>query len=200
MKRDQGRLDTLARRARFAALLPELRLRATRLIDENASVSPTSYDPTRTTASDGTSLWLEARATWALDRVLFRSEEVRIERLYTQRQENKQRRVQQVLRMLFRWQTAAVRLRDPAASYQECWAAWMHEQQAAAWLEILTDGWFSKWRRGRGLETNVDCASKALDGDAFHAPRRRWRSASRSTLPVPVRGSSDTISTRSGTM
>src|SRR5690606_41297240 len=63
-KLDEGeaRLDALASRARTSALLPELRLRATRAVDESESLSPTEYDPLRRTASGGTSTWFEARS------------------------------------------------------------------------------------------------------------------------------------------
>src|SRR5690242_8947790 len=71
----------MATRARWSAALPTLRLRALRLTSETASAVPTAYDPTRITSSGGASLWLEARASWALDRALFSEEEVRLARI-----------------------------------------------------------------------------------------------------------------------
>ena len=62
----EDRLDGLASRSRSSATLPELRLRAMRVIDEDEALSPTEYDPSRTTLSGGSSTWLEARATWKL--------------------------------------------------------------------------------------------------------------------------------------
>src|SRR4029079_3279914 len=59
-----SRVDALASPARAASLLPELRFRVSRLVDEGQALSPTEYDPGRITATGGTSLWLEARATW----------------------------------------------------------------------------------------------------------------------------------------
>src|SRR5690606_33800397 len=76
-----AQLDDLDSRARWSGLMPRLRLRATRLVDESSSLSPTSYDANRTTESGGTSLWLEARATFQLDRLVFADEELRILRM-----------------------------------------------------------------------------------------------------------------------
>jgi len=146
------RLDDLASRARWSALLPQVRLRATRLIDESSSLSPTSYDANRTTASGGTSLWLEARATWSLDRLVFASEEVPIERLRDKVRDEHAAAGRRAVDLLFRWQRAAYRVIDPTAHPDQCPAAWLAEQQLAAELDVLTDGWLSRWRAERGLE------------------------------------------------
>ncbi|RLB57700.1 MAG: hypothetical protein DRI90_17680, partial [Deltaproteobacteria bacterium] len=100
------RLDDLASRARWSALLPKVRLRATRLIDESNSLSPTSYDANRITSSGGASLWLEARTTWSLDRLLFAQEEVPIERLRQKLRDDRSETASRVLDLLFSWQRA----------------------------------------------------------------------------------------------
>ncbi len=142
-----GRLGDLSSRARWSAALPEVRLRVTRLVDESLSLSPTSYDPNRTTSSGGASLWLEARATWHLDRALFASEEVHIERLRAKLDQRRARHQQQVLDLLFAWQGAAVDLDDPELSPREWRKLWLLEQQLAAELDLATGGWFQRWLR-----------------------------------------------------
>lgn len=149
VKPADGRLDALASRARWSALLPRLRLRATRLLDESSSVSPTSYDPNRVTSRGGASLWLEARTTWELDRLLFASEEVAIERLRQALADDDRALRQRVLEQLFGWQRAVYRARDPLAEPGRCLEAWLDEQQLGAALDLQTGGWLSRWLRGR---------------------------------------------------
>lgn len=159
LEQETERLDDLVSRARWSAALPELRLRATRLVDESTALSPTSYDPGRTTASEGASLWLEARATWSLDRLLFVHEEVGIERLRRQLDEQRQQRVREVVALLFRWQAATVDLLDVTLSPPACLQAWVKEQQLAAELDLATRGWFSRWRANKlGAEPARRCA------------------------------------------
>ncbi|MBW2453389.1 MAG: hypothetical protein JRI68_02710 [Deltaproteobacteria bacterium] len=146
------RLDDLASRARWSALLPQVRLRATRLIDESASLSPTSYDANRTTASGGSSLWLEARTTWSLDRLVFAQEEVPIERLRDKLRDDHAQTRRRVLDLLFRWQRASYRVIDPLAHPDQCPVAWLEEQQRAAELDVATDGWLTRWRAEQVLE------------------------------------------------
>jgi len=145
------RMDGLATRARWSALLPRLRLRATRLVDENTKVAPTSYDPSRRTSSGGASLWLEARTTWRLDRLVFASEEARIERLRMAHAKRAQQARREVLDLLYQWQRALLEVRDPALDSQSCLRAQLDAEHAAAGLDVLTDGWFSEWRARSGM-------------------------------------------------
>jgi hypothetical protein len=149
-------LDDMASRARWSALLPELRLRATRLVDESTSLSPTSYDADRTTASGGVSLWLEARTTWSLDRLVFASEEVRIGQIHRQLAEASRQRNADVVEMLFAWQRAVYLMYDPSVEPARCLAAWLEAEQLLAQLDLATAGWFSRWREGKTLPP-VDC-------------------------------------------
>lgn len=141
-----ARFDALARRARGAAALPELRLRVVRTVDQGQTLSPTEYDPQRTTASGGSSLWLEARATWRLDRLVFADEEVALERMRHERAEARARLTAQVLRVLFEWQRALALADNPAGSPEENLAARLKALEAAAELDLLTGGWLTKWR------------------------------------------------------
>jgi len=135
-------------------------LRVTRLIDESASLSPTSYDAQRQTASGGTRLWLEARTSWQLDRALFASEEIRIERLRFLSAREDTRVARETLGLLLSWQTAAVELVDQSAeaSYAECRRLWLRERQLALELDLVTGGWFDRWsRRAAGRRPKVRC-------------------------------------------
>lgn len=142
------RLDALASRARSSAALPELRLRVLRLVSQGEALAPTAYDPTRTTMKDGASFWLEARGTWRLDRLLFADEEVALERMRHDRADARSRLTSRVLKLLFDWQRALAGADNPAASPEEKLAARLRAIEAEAEVDLLTDGWFSRWRAG----------------------------------------------------
>jgi len=144
-----ARIDALATRARVSAALPELRLRTLRSVDQGQTLSPTEYDPARTTATGGSSFWLEARATWRLDRLLFADEEVALERMRHERAEARARMTARVLKLLFEWQRALALADDAARSPEENLAARLKALEAEAELDLLTGGWLSRWRAGK---------------------------------------------------
>jgi len=139
-------VDAIASRARTAALLPELRVRASRTADEGQSFSPTSYDPLRITTTGGASIWLEARATWRLDRLVFTDEEVALERARAQRAEQREKLSAHVLTLLFAWQRALALEDDGNASPEEHLAASLRILETEAELDLFTGGWFTAWR------------------------------------------------------
>jgi hypothetical protein len=141
----EARADAMASRARTASALPELRLRAARIVDDGQSLSPTAYDPSRIIATGGTSVRLEARATWRLDRLVFADEEVALEHLRQRRIEARARLVERVLGQLFAWQRARALEEDPGASPEEHLAASLRVLEAEAELDLLTGGWFTEW-------------------------------------------------------
>jgi len=154
-----SRLDSLSSRARWSALLPTLRLRATRLIDESTSLSPTSYDANRTTSSGGASLWLEARSTWQLDRLVFADEEVGVERMRRKLHSDRVASAQHTLSLLFEWQRALQRMYDPMLHPEQCLPALLEEQRLRITLDIDTGGWLSRWLRERHVD-GVVCAEQ----------------------------------------
>ena len=162
------RLDDLASRARWSAILPEVRLRATRLIDESQSFSPTSYDPDRTTSTGGVSLWLEGRTTWYFDRLVFADEEVSIERMRQELGRERERITKRVLELLFGWQRAAQRARDPLIDPQRCVEALLEEEQRALELDVLTGGWFARWLRDHPL-VGLDCSERPPPEESSYA-------------------------------
>ncbi|WP_437276627.1 hypothetical protein WME90_36045 [Sorangium sp. So ce375] len=142
----EARIDAIASRARTASLFPELRLRVSRLVDEAENLAPTEYDPARRTASGGTSLWLEARATWRLDRLVFADEEIALERLRRERAELQTKLTARVLELLFAWQRAVALSADPGQSPEEHRAATLAALEGEASLDLLTGGWMTRWR------------------------------------------------------
>ena len=75
---------------------------------------PRATIPTRVTAVDAVKYWLEARATWRLDRLVFAEEEVALERMRQERAEAQARLRAHVLKVLFAWQRALALVEDAA--------------------------------------------------------------------------------------
>lgn len=154
-------LADLSRRARQSSALPQLRLRAMRVTNESAQMLPTSYDPLRQTLSGGTSVWLEARATWNLDRALFATEELRVASLERSLREERNAVERRVLDALYAWQAAAAERLDPSASFRECRFAYVKELRSEAELERLTGTWFAAFRAGKPALPEADCLAVA---------------------------------------
>jgi hypothetical protein len=133
--------------------LPELRLRVLRSVDQGQALAPTEYDATRTTSNSGSSLWMEARATWRLDRLIFADEEVALERMRHDRAEAKSRLTSRVLKALFEWQRALAQADNPSASPEEELAARLRALEAQAEIDLLTDGWLARWLAGQRRPT-----------------------------------------------
>ncbi len=140
----EERLDGLSTRSRTSASLPELRLRVMRVIDEDEALAPTAYDPSRVTASGGTSTWLEARATWRLDRWVFTREEIAVEKMRMTRARARRLLEHDVLEALARWQRARWTSLDPEVPADRRLASDLEALAAEAALDVLTDGWFGR--------------------------------------------------------
>lgn len=139
-----ARLDDLATRARVSGLVPEVRVRVARVVDEDQTLSPTEYDPDRLTASGGVSFYLEGRATFRLDRLVFADEEIAVERLRAEHERLDRDRVDDVLGALARWQRAEAILGAPDGDEAALGRAEVDAAIAAATLDVLTDGWFTR--------------------------------------------------------
>lgn len=142
--RVRTRLDGLASRAKSSALLPELRLRAQRSTDESLRLAPTTADPYRYTKAGGSTLSLEARATWKLDRLVFAHEEVQVEHLRWQRAQQAARLSRQVLVTLVAWQRALWDRARPDSAPEARLAAELRRIEAEVRLDLLTGGRFSE--------------------------------------------------------
>jgi hypothetical protein len=137
------RLDALSSRARYSALLPELRLRALRNSDQALRWIPTTDDPYRITQADGTGLVLEASATFRLDRLLFAREELLVERLRLQAGSDRlklEARVLQAIASLFRARELACAADDDDPERE---SQTLKVLELFTELDALTAGWFS---------------------------------------------------------
>ncbi len=79
-------LDGATTRARTSAVLPEVRLRAAKTRDASLRLAPTVDDPYHASLADGDGVFLEAQATFRLNRLIFADEEVPLERLRIERE------------------------------------------------------------------------------------------------------------------
>ncbi|MEM6790378.1 MAG: hypothetical protein AAF928_19655 [Myxococcota bacterium] len=179
---ERARLDDLAARARYAGLLPELRLRMTRLTDASASLSPTSYDADRTTESGGVSLWLEGRATWRLDRLVFAAPEPGLERLRRETERQAKALADEVVALLFAWQRHVVALYDTLLDPVACVAHALDADQHDLELDWRTGGWWRRWRERHPLPPEGRCdrlpASASPEETLTETRRRRPRDRS----------------------
>jgi hypothetical protein len=167
------RLDGLVSRARAAAALPELRLRAARVTDESVRLSPTLDDPYRHTQAGGTNLLFEGRATWKLDRLLFADEELAVERLRGEQARARGALAERVLQALFSWQRAELAARSPKADADERAKSWLLALEAELTLDMLTGGWFSAVQRAEP----VSAANQARFEERRRDPGARYQRA-----------------------
>lgn len=187
------RLDDLATRARYAGLLPQLRLRATRLTDASESLSPTSYDADRVTASGGTSLWLEGRATWQLDRLLFATPEPGLERLRRDVEARERELGREVFTLLMAWQRHVTALYDPLIDPLTCVEQSLAAEQRGLELDWITGGWWSRWRgRHPPRAGRCDQLEELTDDDSDHShvratARSHVRATDHSHVRAPYR-------------
>lgn len=139
---ERRRLDGLASRSRASALLPELRLRAVRNTDQALRLTPVTDDPYRVTQADGAGTVLEASVTFRLDRLVFASAELVVERLRQQAGEERlelERRVTATLLALFRARELACL---EGASEETHALQVISLLQLFTELDVLTGGWF----------------------------------------------------------
>ncbi len=146
MGSDERRLDDIVTRARWSAVLPEVRLRAIRWDNERLYSYGTDD---RTRDATGANLGLEGRLTWRLDRLLYAEDEPAFERIRLERQETRMRIAQRVLEALFHWQRAVIELRAATPATLEEAEAASKVAEAEAALDVLTAGWFSTRRASK---------------------------------------------------
>jgi len=150
------RVDEMIARARRSASLPEVRLRALRVLNSGEDVTYVDasghvYDTV------GANLSLEARLTWRLDRLIFADDEPTLERVRLERQEARGRLGTHVLELLFAWQRALLDLDTSAAGSRSEMEAMLRRWESEVALDVLTSGWF-------GAQAAVRNAGKASGG------------------------------------
>lgn len=137
-----SRLDDLASRARRSALLPETRLRATRYVDDRASVDALP-EQSRLVDSSAHTVGLEARLTFRLDRLVFADEEPHLERARLDLEAFRAKLASKALELLFRHhraRVAAASATSGAGREEETIAV----AELTAALDALTGGFFSR--------------------------------------------------------
>jgi hypothetical protein len=144
---DDAKIDAIIARAHQSAALPETRLRAMRLVNETGHVdSTTTTNDIRYYDAAGANLWLEARLTWRLDRLLYADDEPTLERVRLERIEARGRVAAKIMEALFQWQHALVDVRDAPPGTREQLDAQMRVLEAEIALDVLTAGWFTRAR------------------------------------------------------
>lgn len=137
---DDARLEDMISRAHWSSLLPETRLRAMRRFDDADTVDPSLR------YTDTAHLWLEARMTWRLDRLLYADDEPSIERVRGDRNDARARIASRVLGVLGQWQRAWSEARAASPESPDAFDAALRLSEAESSLEVLTGGWFTSWR------------------------------------------------------
>ncbi len=140
-------LEGLATRARWSGLVPEVRVGARRAWDDSARFDVTTSDDWR--AAGGTmhaNLWLEARAAFRLDRLLFADEELAVARLRLAQSEAAQRLALRVVSGLGAWQRAWIENKAAPHGTVAALEASVKLNELEATLDVLTGGWFASWR------------------------------------------------------
>jgi hypothetical protein len=141
---DDARIDSMIARARSSAALPETRLRVMKVVDDSSQIG---VIPTDTSTYDiaGANLYLEARLTWRLDRLLYADDEPTLERTRLERKDARERIAAKVIDTLFQWQRAQVALRGAIPGTKEAIDATLRLAESEAALDVLTGGWFGGW-------------------------------------------------------
>jgi len=161
---DDTRIDAIVARARLSAALPETRLRAMRLVDTQGHVdTSTTTDNVRYYDMAGANLWLEARLTWHLDRLLYADDEPTLERVRLERIDARSRIAAKILEVLFQWQRALVDVKDAAPGTREELDARLRALEAEVALDVLTAGGFAK-ARAAALPAEAASATKQQAG------------------------------------
>lgn len=153
---DDARLDAIVSRARWSAVLPETRLRATRY-DDQRLYTESAADVNRLRDSAGANVGLEARLTWRFDRLLYAEDEPSFERMRLERHDARARVAGRVLEALFHWHRAWLEVRWAQAASRDAreppnrpsrdeTEATLRVMEAEATLDVLTGGWFTASR------------------------------------------------------
>ncbi|MBL8606348.1 MAG: hypothetical protein JNL38_03470, partial [Myxococcales bacterium] len=145
-----ARLESVVRRARWSAALPEARLRVAQSVDDRMSLGGEVGDDTpRAYSMQGTRSSYEARLTWRLDRLVFADEEPAVERMRHDQELTRLRIAGQVLEALFAWQRAVIDAREASRadpSSREALDAGVRVAEADALLDVLTGGFWGHRR------------------------------------------------------
>lgn len=140
-------VDALASRARWSALLPDLRLSAK---DSSGGMHDyVSASGSVTSSYFGPSYELGASLVFHLDKLAYSGQEARLERLRLERIEARARVTQRVIETLARWSRATADERDSPDGTDARADATARRVSAEMALDVYTAGWFSARLAGR---------------------------------------------------
>jgi hypothetical protein len=142
LEASDARIDAVIARARLGVLLPETRLRAMRVVDEQQRTDVVA-DEGKYYDTSGANLWLEARLTWRFDKLLYADDEPTLERMRLDRQEARARIATRVLELLFQWQRARRDVQTSPAGSRAALEATLRFLEAETSLDVVTGGWFA---------------------------------------------------------
>src|SRR5262249_20142659 len=94
----------------------------------------------------GANLWLEARLTWRLDRLLYADDEPTLERVRLERIDARARVAAKILDLVLQWQRAMLDEKDAPPGTREELDAHVRVMEAEIAVDVLTGGWFSRAR------------------------------------------------------
>lgn len=138
---DDAELDRLSSRARWSALLPDLRVHVR---ESSAGMHDyVSSAGTVTSSYFGASYQVEGTLVFHLDRLAYSGQEARIEELRLERQKARERLTQRVIDEVARWSKASAEERDTPADTDAHADAVARRTAAEMALDVWTGGWFS---------------------------------------------------------
>ena len=124
------------RRVRAAALLPTVRLQASRGVRELLAVDELTGQ--QVIQGGGDSLSLHLTASWSLERLAFTGDELAVEREAAQRAERRRQLLGEVTRLFFEQRRLAAVAGRPGLSSSERLEARLRSDEAGALLDALT--------------------------------------------------------------
>jgi hypothetical protein len=157
---EPGRAHSLVERARWAALLPELRVRVDRRLarTESLDLGRSASDPLASPVGVDSinDMRYELRATWDLGRIVFNPDEVGASTHALRMAEVRREIETVVIRLYFeRRRLKAEALASDASDTTPGVRVEIHIQELEAELDALTGGAFSRWRTSRAGESSA---------------------------------------------
>ena len=138
----QSRLQDLVSRSRLSGLLPELRLRGAVGLDQTQSVAAVGAYPGEGTLRGRSDVLGEVRLTFRLNHLLFGDSESGLERVRLQVLQARKKVVDDTLDVFLQWYKFERRRTQRDLAEEERLVAELAALEAAARLDVLTDGWF----------------------------------------------------------
>ncbi|MCD6497245.1 MAG: hypothetical protein J7M25_02940 [Deltaproteobacteria bacterium] len=138
-------LKRLARRIRARGALPELKLSLDRGRVDSAVARVEAGSPSRMTRQNGADMTWSVQARWALYRLIFDPNEIKVQNQRYRQAELRQELLAQVTRLYFlRRRIEVLSVLRPARNVKTAVYRRLRLDQLTAELDALTGGWFSR--------------------------------------------------------